>query len=223
MDDVKDDKSNVSVSSEPAEKNNANESADKIEGQSDENSSADVQAAGTNNDYSYGDDNKSAETESKSVPAKETQVAAPVEKPESAPQAPAPAAQSATPTRIVVTTDEKENELIALNGLLLVALAGGMFYVGTVLFAADSLLFFAGIFIYLLIAPPGTYVKGKSKMATFTKEVAVAFGLSFVLYLVFKAIPFATDDQAKFLILILFILGFKLVFNPYYNFKQDDD
>jgi hypothetical protein len=118
---------------------------------------------------------------------------------------------------------DQESELIALNGLLLVALAAGLFYVGTVVFAADSLLFFTGIFVYLLVAPPGTYVQGKSKIVSFTKEVAAAFGLTFVLFLILKAAMPADADQAKFFTFILFILGFKLVFFPYYNFKKDDD
>lgn len=117
---------------------------------------------------------------------------------------------------------EQESELVTINALLLIALAAGMFYVGTVVFAADSLLFFAGIFVYLIIAPPGTYAQGKSKMVSFTKEVAIAFALSFVLFLILKALMPPDADQAKWLTFILFILGAKLVFNPYYNFKSDD-
>lgn len=143
--------------------------------------------------------------------------------------------QSATPSTPAPTTgaapaqtappapkSEQESELVTINALLLIALAAGMFYVGTVVFAADSLLFFAGIFVYLIIAPPGTYAQGKSKMVSFTKEVAIAFALSFVLFLILKALMPPDADQAKWLTFILFILGAKLVFNPYYNFKSDD-
>ncbi len=118
---------------------------------------------------------------------------------------------------------EKESELTTLSGLLLVGLAVAMFYVGTVVFAKDSLIFFAGIFVYLLIAPPGTYVKGKSRMASFTKEVAIAFALTFVLFMILKQVLPPDADQAELFTVVLAILGIKLVHFPYYNAKDDQD
>lgn len=140
---------------------------------------------------------------------------APTPSPEPQPM-PTPAPTPALPTK------DQENELIAVNGLLLVGLVTAMLYVGIVVFAADSLLFFLGIFIYLMIAPPGTYVQGKSKMVSFTKEVACAFALTFVLFLLLKQFMPPDADQAKWLVIVLATLGIKLVFNPYYNFKSDD-
>jgi len=194
MDEVKEnDKTTVSVSSE-----------DKVELKD-----ADTTPAATN-----GDSPKPAAADEKPAePAKEAAPAPPAKTDEAA-QVAAAGAKSKS---------EQESELIALNGLLLVALAGGMIYVGTVIFGADSLLFFTGIFVYMIVAPPGTYAQGKSKMVSFTREIAIAFGLTFVLYLILKAVMPADADQAKFFTLILFILGAKLVFNPYYNFKPDDD
>lgn len=118
---------------------------------------------------------------------------------------------------------EKESELTTLSGLLLVGLAVAMFYVGTVVFAKDSLIFFAGIFVYLIIAPPGTYVKGKSRMASFTKEVAIAFALTFVLFMILKQVLPPDADQAELFTVVLAILGIKLVHFPYYNAKDDQD
>lgn len=143
-----------------------------------------------------------------------------------APPAPAPVTEPSpmstpAPSQTLHGKDQ-ENELIAVNGLLLVGLVGAMLYVGTVVFAADSLLFFLGIFIYLMVAPPGTYVQGKSKMVSFTKEVACAFALTFVLFLLLKQFMPPDADQAKWLTIVLAVLGIKLVFNPYYNFKNDD-
>ncbi len=122
----------------------------------------------------------------------------------------------------VRVNSEREGELVTLNGLLLVVLAGAMFYVGTVVFASDSLLFFGGIFVYVLVAPPGTYAQGKSKMVSFTKEVAIAFALCFCLFMLLKTFLPPDADQAKLLTILLTVLGVKLVFYPYYNFKQDD-
>lgn len=118
---------------------------------------------------------------------------------------------------------EKESELTTLSGLLLVGLAAAMFYVGTVVFAKDSLIFFAGIFVYLIVAPPGTYVKGKSRMASFTKEVAIAFALTFVLFMILKQVLPPDADQAELFTVVLAILGIKLVHFPYYNAKDDQD
>lgn len=117
---------------------------------------------------------------------------------------------------------EREGELVTINAVLLVALAGAMFYVGTVVFASDSLLFFGGIFLYMLVAPPGTYAQGKSKMVSFTKEVALAFAISFCLFMGLKTFLPPDADQAKLLTILLTVLGVKLVFYPYYNFKQED-
>lgn len=117
---------------------------------------------------------------------------------------------------------DREGELVTLTGLMLVVLAGAMFYVGTVMFASDSLLFFGGIFLYMLVAPPGTYAQGKSKMVSFTKEVAIAFALCFCLFMALKTLLPPDADQAKLLTILLTVLGVKLVFYPYYNFKQED-
>lgn len=142
--------------------------------------------------------------------------------------APAPA-ETATlpreepPVQTIARRTEKENELTTLSGLLLVGLAAAMFYVGTVVFAKDSLIFFAGIFVYLIIAPPGTYAQGKSKMASFTKEVAIAFALTFVLFMVLKQVLPPDADQAELFTIVLAILGIKLVHFPYYNAKDDQD
>jgi hypothetical protein len=139
----------------------------------------------------------------------------PESKPESAPAAtPASTAPAAS--------KDQETELIVVNALLLIGLVGAMLYVGTVVFAADALLFFLGIFVYLIVAPPGTYVQGKSKMVSFTKEVACAFALTFVLFLLLKQFMPADADQAKWLTIVLATLGVKLVFYPYYNFNADD-
>ncbi|MBX3074341.1 hypothetical protein KF707_14995 [Candidatus Obscuribacterales bacterium] len=144
----------------------------------------------------------------------------PEPKAESAPAStPAPAATPASPAP---PTKDQETELIVVNALLLIGLVGAMLYVGTVVFAADALLFFLGIFVYLIVAPPGTYVQGKSKMVSFTKEVACAFALTFVLFLLLKQFMPADADQAKWLTIVLATLGVKLVFYPYYNFKADD-
>jgi len=160
-------------------------------------------------------DSKESETAAKELESKPTT--------EEVKPAEATTPPSTTTLPAVKTKSDKETELVALNGLMLCALAGGMFYVGTVLFTQDSLLFFTGIFIYLMVAPPGTYVHGKSKMATFTKEVAIAFGLCFALFMVLKKVMPVDADQARFFTVILTVLGVKLVFFPYYNLKSDDD
>jgi len=116
---------------------------------------------------------------------------------------------------------EDDHELVAINVLLLCALAGGMFYVGTSYFGKDSLLFFLGVFVFLFMQP-GKFVKGRNKYSRFTKEVSLAFVLSFGLFVLLKAVLPQDLDQAKLLTLILFALGAKLVFFPYYNFKKDD-
>jgi len=150
-------------------------------------------------------------------------VSEPAPKPESAPAAtPAPAAAATPASPSPAPTKDQETELIVVNALLLIGLVGAMLYVGTVVFAADALLFFLGIFVYLIVAPPGTYVQGKSKMVSFTKEVACAFALTFVLFLLLKQFMPADADQAKWLTIVLATLGVKLVFYPYYNFKADD-
>lgn len=147
----------------------------------------------------------------------------PESKPESAPAAtPAPAAAATPASTAPAASKDQETELIVVNALLLIGLVGAMLYVGTVVFAADALLFFLGIFVYLIVAPPGTYVQGKSKMVSFTKEVACAFALTFVLFLLLKQFMPADADQAKWLTIVLATLGVKLVFYPYYNFKADD-
>lgn len=147
----------------------------------------------------------------------------PEPKPESAPAAtPAPAAAATPASTAPAASKDQETELIVVNALLLIGLVGAMLYVGTVVFAADALLFFLGIFVYLIVAPPGTYVQGKSKMVSFTKEVACAFALTFVLFLLLKQFMPADADQAKWLTIVLATLGVKLVFYPYYNFKADD-
>ncbi len=148
-------------------------------------------------------------------------VSEPAPKPEPVPPAtPAAAATPASPAP--APSKDQETELIVVNALLLIGLVGAMLYVGTVVFAADALLFFLGIFVYLIVAPPGTYVQGKSKMVSFTKEVACAFALTFVLFLLLKQFMPADADQAKWLTIVLATLGVKLVFYPYYNFKADD-
>lgn len=150
-------------------------------------------------------------------------VSEPEPKPESAPAAtPAPAAAATPASTAPAASKDQETELIVVNALLLIGLVGAMLYVGTVVFAADALLFFLGIFVYLIVAPPGTYVQGKSKMVSFTKEVACAFALTFVLFLLLKQFMPADADQAKWLTIVLATLGVKLVFYPYYNFKADD-
>jgi hypothetical protein len=150
-------------------------------------------------------------------------VSEPAPKPEPAPAAtPAPAAAATPASPSPAPTKDQETELIVVNALLLIGLVGAMLYVGTVVFAADALLFFLGIFVYLIVAPPGTYVQGKSKMVSFTKEVACAFALTFVLFLLLKQFMPADADQAKWLTIVLATLGVKLVFYPYYNFKADD-
>lgn len=150
-------------------------------------------------------------------------VSEPEPKPESAPAAtPAPAAAATPASTAPAASKDQETELIVVNALLLIGLVGAMLYVGTVVFAADALLFFLGIFVYLIVAPPGTYVQGKSKMVSFTKEVACAFALTFVLFLLLKQFMPADADQAKWLTIVLATLGVKLVFYPYYNFNADD-
>jgi hypothetical protein len=152
-------------------------------------------------------------------------------------EAPAKDAKTSAPAPAVITTakeeepvqtiarrpNEKESELTTLSGLLLIGLAVSMFYVGTVVFAKDSLIFFAGIFVYLIIAPPGTYAQGKSKMASFTKELAIAFALTFVLFMILKNVLPPDADQAELFTIVLAILGIKLVHYPYYNAKDDQD
>lgn len=118
---------------------------------------------------------------------------------------------------------EKETELITMNGLLLVGLAFAMLYVGTVVFAKDSLIFFAGIFVYMIVAPPGTYGQGKSKMASFTRELALAFGLTLAIFFVLKQVLHPDADQVELLIVVLATLGIKLVHFPYYTTKDDPD
>lgn|GEM_PF-1720146 len=152
---------------------------------------------------------------------------------ESAPPAPAgPSGGIATPTKEVEpvqsisrppVVNDKESELTTLSGLMLIGLAAAMFYVGTVVFAKDSLIFFAGIFVYLIVAPPGTYAQGKSKMVSFTKEVAIAFALTFVLFVILKSALPADADQAQLFTVVLAVLGIKLVHFPYYNTKNEED
>jgi uncharacterized membrane protein len=136
--------------------------------------------------------------------------------------------QQSSPEKEVLEKESRE-ELNGLLGILVIVLAAGMIGVGTIVFARDALLFFAGLFLYFIVAPPGTFVKGKSKMASFTKEVALAFALCFAVFLVLKAVlpallrvSWEEIDQAKVMIFVLTVLGVKLVFFPYYNFRQDD-
>ncbi len=199
MDDVKDNDKTTAVSDETAEAKTALVAVP-----------ADDSPAATGN----GEAPKLADASAQTEPASDakTRKVATKEEP--------PVQATYTPPR---TSNDKESELTTLSGLLLVVLAGAMFYVGTVVFAKDSLLFFAGIFLYMLIAPPGTYAQGKSKMASFTKEVAMAFTLTLVLFLGLKSILPAGQDQAQFFTVLLAILGFKLVHWPYYNTKDDED
>ena len=221
MDDVKEnDKTNVSVSEESQDSKSA-----KASKSSKKKSAASSSESGQSTDLK-GDTVKIVEKpSSESAPASTnngevSQPPAPATPEAAAAPATGPSAEQEQERQ---KAREQESELVALNGLLLVALAGGMFYVGTVVFAADSLLFFTGIFVYLIVAPPGTYAQGKSKMASFTKEVAIAFGLTFILFLILKALMPADADQSKFFTIILAVMGVKLVFYPYYNFKQDND
>ncbi len=60
-------------------------------------------------------------------------------------------------------------------------------------------------------------------MASFTKEVAIAFALTFVLFMILKQVLPPDADQAELFTVVLAILGIKLVHFPYYNAKDDQD
>lgn len=111
--------------------------------------------------------------------------------------------------------DEMQGVMIALVIVLSIAIL----YVGLTVFREDSLVFFSGIFVFLAVRP-GTIIKAKSKMTRFVKELAMAFVTCFCLFLVIKAVMppgTTTDDQAKYLTMVLWALGVRLVFFPYYN------
>lgn len=115
----------------------------------------------------------------------------------------------------VTETDEMQSVMIAM----VIVLAIAILYVGLTVFRDDSLVFFSGIFVFLAVRP-GTIIKAKSKMARFVKELAMAFITCFCLFLVIKAVMppgTTTDDQAKYLTMVLWALGVRLVFFPYYN------
>lgn len=102
---------------------------------------------------------------------------------------------------------------------LVIVLSIAILYVGLTVFREDSLVFFSGIFVFLAVRP-GTIIKAKSKMARFVKELAMAFVACFCLFLIIKAVMppgTTTDDQAKYLTMVLWALGVRLVFFPYYN------
>jgi|AGTN01.1.fsa_nt_gi hypothetical protein len=112
-------------------------------------------------------------------------------------------------------SDEMQGVMIALVIVLSIAIL----YVGLTVFREDSLVFFSGIFVFLAVRP-GSIIKAKSKMTLFVKELAMAFLTCFCLFLVIKAVMppgTTTDDQAKYLTMVLWALGVRLVFFPYYN------
>lgn len=126
---------------------------------------------------------------------------------------PKPLSPYATPPE--TETDELQSVMVMLT----IVLAAAIFYVGLTVFREDSLIFFSGIFVFLAVRP-GTIIKAKNKMTRFVKELAMAFVTCFCIFLIVKAVmpPGSTaDDQAKFLTMVLWALGVRLVFFPYYN------
>lgn len=208
-------KSNSSaVKESPSESTTASEGDSSVE--------ANTASEASSESTSESKETESKEATDKALPA--TVPAAETTTPSLAAATPAPATvqEPAASTEVVEKKPEEENsELMEINALLLCALAGGMFYLGTTYFGKDSLLFFTGIFIFLMI-PPGSFVKGKNKMSRFTKEVALAFAVSFGIFIFLKAVIPPDFDQAKLIILVMTALGIKLILSPYYNFKKDE-
>lgn len=85
--------------------------------------------------------------------------------------------------------------------------------------AHDSLLFLAGTFLFILFYPLfGKYVKpGKSK---FRIELLIAVTMIFGLFSLLKILLPEHFDQAKLIVLIMFAVGFKLIFYPIYNLED---